>query len=630
MSTVCVVLTFGVAVLGVSATYDVLSLLQTGKIMHRKHHQHLNKSSLFQNPGQRERQLCPHEMEELEEKQEDQGTPFGCRGKLRASSVRECSWWGEPHMSSTFVTPDFGTPHRYDVFFKPGHFRLAKAKDNSWDIQAFNCGVWSSALAVRFGKDVFEFISSASGQNTERAMDRYINGKLVTNRSFPIELPSGVFIDDQHREARDAGGRRTRNAEVFDSNDAGILNLGACLDDGNSGQVYFEMGTRMYYPGLSMLLAAAEGSYSTDQNSLCNHELNWRNIRNSESQWENWNLEVVKPEESLFTVGNRICEACDKYKWWNKKDAGSRERAQSYCASRTPVDFAMITIKDTCKEKGIELQTAKNACVHLKDNDEFYKDCQLDFCASGGLPGVVEDVEDEMHLEHPAPECVNGGVGCDPAKVCCDAKKNNMTLNLGNVGTNNLCGDGGGSQELRYTSVLSGVDLVIRPLGEFKCTKGVTNAQNGADGVFGVITLPVGSETEFEFTYVNAGTSDPKDVGVQPFSFLDLDQGKKGRQRESVEVCGASNAIVTTNTELETSSSGECIRVMSTTRGSGDDNPSDPDDMSEVQRARTVAFTPAGSSFRAKLGISAKGKAGRKFLFSGTSSIACDTLLAKR
>jgi len=196
-------------------------------------------------------------------------------------------------------------------------------------------------------------------------------------------------------------------------------------------------------------------------------------------------------------------------------------------------------------------------------------------------------------------------------------------MDFSNIGQNNLCGDAVGAAELRYTNVISGVDLVVKPTGDFKCINKVTNARNGVVGEFGAITIPVGTETEFRFSFVNSGTDDLAAVDALPFSFHDIDQGKKNKQRESVEVCGSTNAVLTSNTELEKIVSGDCIKVTSTTRGFGSDNPTNPEDMSPMQRARSIAYQTKGASFTAKLGVSKKGRQARKFLFSGHPSIAC-------
>merc|ERR1719390_79969 len=113
---------------------------------------------------------------------------------------------------------------------------------------------------------------------------------------------------------------------------------------------------------------------------------------------------------------------------------------------------------------------------------------------------------------------------------------------------------------------------------------GSKNAQIDTMGVL------AGTSQAFEFSFVAHGTNNAVTPSNLMMSFLDLDQGKKGKQRESVEVCGAADAIVTDDTEIEISTSGDCVKAMSTTAGTGKDNPDNLEDMSQVQRARTIAY----------------------------------------
>merc|ERR1719215_32335 len=167
------------------------------------------------------------------------------------------------------------------------------------------------------------------------------------------------------------------------------------------------------------------------------------------------------------------------------------------------------------------------------------------------------------------------------------------------------------------------MDLVVTPVGDHDCG-GVTNDKNGAKSdTLGTIGVQAGRQGTFNFAFVKTGT----DTLVTPtslmFSFLDLDQGQNNKQRESVEVCGAVNAIVTDNSELEQSINGDCIKYTSTTWGTGKDNPIHPEQLSHTQRARVVAYQLAGSSFTATLAVSKRGHNPRKFMFAGNPSVAC-------
>merc|ERR1719201_2239329 len=65
---------------------------------------------------------------------------------------------------------------------------------------------------------------------------------------------------------------------------------------------------------------------------------------------------------------------------------------------------------------------------------------------------------------------------------------------------------------------------------------------------------------------------------------MDLDQGKKGKQRESVEICGAADAIITDDSEIELTTSGNCVKATSSTHGTGKDNPEVLEEMSLATR----------------------------------------------
>jgi hypothetical protein len=279
-----------------------------------------------------------------------------------------------------------------------------------------------------------------------------------------------------------------------------------------------------------------------------------------------------------------------------------------------------------CKAHSISLEAAQGACVHLQEDETFFRDCQLDFCASDGDPDAAAGAEEEEHAENPQPVCAIADEACDPAAACCGALKDQATLDFGSIVTNNLCGDGDGPQELRYGSVLKQqgqtMDLVVTPV-DHDCGR-AGNEKNGAKtDALATIGVQAGRTATLKFAFVESGTDTPATPSSLLFSFLDIDQGKNGKQRESVEVCGAVNAIVSDNSELEQSINGNCIKYTSTTWGNGQDNPSSPESLSKTQRARVVAYQVAGSSFTATLGVSKKGHNPRKFLFAGHPSISC-------
>jgi len=264
----------------------------------------------------------------------------------------------------------------------------------------------------------------------------------------------------------------------------------------------------------------------------------------------------------------------------------------------------------------------------LVESPDFYYDCQLDFCFSGGEVNAAAEAQDEEAVENPQPICAGAAGGdCDPASACCNALKDGSTLALDNVVQNNMCGTGGGEQELRYGRALTqngvNMDLVVTPVGDYDCGR-VTNEKFGSKNAdIGLMGVQAGTEAEFEFRFVRSGTNEPVAPTNLMMTFLDLDQGKKGKQRESVTLCGQGGAIVTDDSEVEVVANGDCTTVTSTTHGNGKDNPTSVTGMSQMQRARTAAFPVSGSSFNVKLAVSKKGHNPRKFEFAGHPSVAC-------
>jgi len=453
-----------------------------------------------------------------------------------------------------------------------------------------------------------------------------LNGKIMQG-GFPQQLGK-LFIDSTHRKARD-------NGQSGASMKAG--SRGACIDDPGS-QIYIDIsqqtglaagrGGEMQRGNLNVLLQAATDSYTTnatDAYSLCNVEFS-----GDSRKYYDWPVDRVRAEDSLFIgSGNRACTQCagnlgygGRGQYWHDAEA------RATCASMQQVDFDKFDLQRMCKEAGIDLANAEAACVHLQNaGGNFYSDCQFDFCAEQGSPDAVANAEEEEHAENPQPICAIADDACDPAAACCSALKDQAIMNFSSVTQNNLCGDGAGARELRYGSALTQkgqvMDLVVTPQDDYDCVRAV-NTKNGNKGdQIGVIAIQAGMEVSFNFQFVSSGTDNPITPTSLMFSFLDIDQGKKNKQRESVEVCGAVNAFVTDNSELEQSSDGDCIKFTSTTHGTGQDNPDDPESMSGTQRARTVAYQVAASSFTATLGVSKKANKPRKFMFAGNPSVAC-------
>lgn len=547
-------------------------------------------------PGQQEREKCPHE---IEAELAAQGNHrYGCSGTLRAQSTVDCSFWGEPHITTLFPN---GQIRGWDVLYKAGHFRLAAAVDGSWEIQLFNCGVYASAMAARFGRTLVESWIDGGKQIRYK-----VNGQTVN--SLPQQFGE-FFMDSTHR---------TMHTDGFSRVPAHFP--GTCMDD-PGGQVNIDVAQAFPGPGnLNLKIEAASDAVTTqatDSYSLCNVP----GARNGQWKWANWPVQTITSDMSLFTIGDQMCASCNAFGHWSNM-GGFRAEGENHCSTQQVRDADDVVAEAVCRTENIAMADANNACSHLSENEQFFKDCKIDYCASGGQIIAAQEAENEEALENPQPVCASGD--CDAAGACCNALRDQATLTLDNVVSNEVCSGGG----VRYASALTQngqtLDLVVTPVGGLECVGRLDETKFGAKNAqIGYLAVTAGSSQAFEFSFYQHGTSNPVAPQSLMMSFLDLDQGRSGKQRESVEVCGAADAIVTDDTEIELSVSGDCVKATSTTAGTGRDNPDNLEEMSQTQRARTIAYKVEGSSFTATLSVSRRGHNPRRFNFAGHPSVAC-------
>lgn len=569
-------------------------------------------SRTTEDPGQAERAQCPHE---LEAELEAQGSKrYGCNGRLSAESTVTCSWWGDPHITHTFPTQD--NPVGYDIFSKSGLFRAAAAADGSWEVQIFNCGTYASAMAARLGKNLVEVWVDA-----DMKMQYKLNGVSSDYASLPLSL-NGLTLEQGHRSIREDNlrGRVRAHAE------------GTCFDD-PGGQVNIDIaqGYELQW-NLNMKIEASVDAVTmqaNDQFSLCStwFDPNWKTRR---FRHVDWNVKLVAPEDSLFTIGSEMCAGCNsKLKWGYSTGAWGKiaDNAKLMCAAHPEKEGKEITLGSVCKSAnngaGIDIDDAAAACASLQEQPAFYRDCQIDYCLSDGDINAALTAAEEETLEHPVPVCVSEGA-CDPASKCCDALKDEALLKLDNVVSNEMCSGG----ELRFGRAMSqngqSIDLVVKPVGDMNCGGKLTDAKFGSkSSQIAFLAVRAGTSQVFEFSFVQEGTNTPVAPKSLMMSFLDLDQGKKGKQQESVEMCGGMDAIVTDDNELDIDNANGCIKVTSTTHGTGSDNPESVESMSQSQRARVVAYEVKESKFTATLAVSKSGRNARKFQFAGHPSVAC-------
>lgn len=575
---------------------DGMNLLQFRAVAH--HVANISRVSTgraLEDPGAAERAMCPHELEA--EEGAAGGTAYGCDGTLKAPDTVKCSWWGEPHITDFFTGSVAGQPGMwgvasYDVFYKPGLWKLGAASDGSWEIQTFNCGSFAQSVAIRLGKTIIELIGPSPG-NEQKV---YVDGRL---EGLPFQK-GDVRLGETSLRSYKSSNQVAKMRQPGTCIDYGGLSIDFTSNSQGNGQGW-----------AGLLIEAASDSvttYENDQNAICNWKWNGIDTRN-----HNWpGLQEVPPEKSLFTRGSEICSECSNH--------GS-------CQNLQPLDAEAVRLESLCGAQNIALPDAASACEHLANNALFFHDCQVDFCWSDGDDIAVKEAEAEEVRENPQPVCLGGGDDCNPGTACCNALRDQAKLILDNVVTNDICGTEGGDQQLRFGRALTqngvSMDLVVNPVGDYECGPRVTNDKFGSKNAeIGLLALAAGTEATFEFRFVKAGTSEPVAAQSVMLSFLDIDQGKKNRQRESIQVCSG-GVVVTDDNELDVVENGGCTTVTSTTHGTGRDNPTSVEGMSQIQRARSAAFFVQGSSFQAKFSVSKKGHNGRKFMFAGHPGVAC-------
>merc|ERR1719454_202490 len=133
-------------------------------------------------------------------------------------------------------------------------------------------------------------------------------------------------------------------------------------------------------------------------------------------------------------------------------------------------------------------------------------------------------------------------------------------------------------------------------------------AVNGLSGSLGTVSLKLGSSSTFDFTLLESGTANPVTVDGMSITFLDVDEGKRGKGRATITVCDAALSLPT-ETELTVTKDGTCSSVVSSKKGTGKDNPTSTSGLTDVQTKKIASFNyGSGSTFRAALSLGPKGK----------------------
>jgi len=285
--------------------------------------------------------------------------------------------------------------------------------------------------------------------------------------------------------------------------------------------------------------------------------------------------------------------------------------------------------------------TDPNCCGTRIDFDEVTGQC---YCADTGSQYNWWCQDDRIEPQQPIPSqygrdagrtdtravydighCVNPYLhDCpvDPGEYKGDPCKNLVSATLNPAKYSNL-GDQGpdAGDGLLFPDVTEvkgeSVDLQIVAPGfqSFKAEK------NGATNGIGNINVLSGTSTEVVFKFINKNEEEV-DVEGLAVTFLDLDEGKRGRSRTTVSSCEATDLNV--GSELKKSEEDSCLSTSSAKKGNAANNPQSLDGLTEDHKSRAATFMfSGGSTFKFQIGLSA-GPKGRNVNFVLSPVLGCD------
>lgn len=212
---------------------------------------------------------------------------------------------------------------------------------------------------------------------------------------------------------------------------------------------------------------------------------------------------------------------------------------------------------------------------------------------------------------------LTGDKGAD-AQEFCEAEE--LALNSPTV--NNLGGSAPGPKVIRFPSVKAGVDLLLSASDDYTPRDA---GKNGLKNGFGNINMKTGTSADLTFTFVAAGTDDPVVVPAASLTFYDMDEGKNGKSRGTVESCGVAQSFIPASTELAQQFQGDCVKTSTCKRGKKGNDPPNAVGLNDdhLKRAMTLSYK-GKSSFSVRMAIG-KGhkKSGRNFMFALAAVGAC-------
>jgi len=205
---------------------------------------------------------------------------------------------------------------------------------------------------------------------------------------------------------------------------------------------------------------------------------------------------------------------------------------------------------------------------------------------------------------------------------------------MSSIKYNNLGGQGpdAGQEGIRYAAVTSmndrDVDLIVNAVTPYER---FVKSSNGLHGRIGTINLYHERDVDLKFSFVDSENDDPVVMGAFTFTVFDLDEGPGGTAKETFTVGGFVGDYMMDFTSIQTTDLPDGRRqYASTTHGRGNNNPTDPFDLSEVAAAHSVSldFPEGMSEIMVNYAVTKAAEhelrpdyMGRNFQFAGVSSM---------
>jgi hypothetical protein len=147
------------------------------------------------------------------------------------------------------------------------------------------------------------------------------------------------------------------------------------------------------------------------------------------------------------------------------------------------------------------------------------------------------------------------------------------------------------------------------------------------NGEFNQINIKCGTETDFNFSFVDSETLDAVQIPDFYMTFYDLDEMQDGRGREYLKFAdNFKSASLSKTTVVQREQEQGVTTFRSSVFGGRGDNPTHPRDLTQEQKDKAVGVMfPRGSTFIVTFGAAdvPGEEKGRNVLFSGASSLDC-------